>query len=220
MLKHIIAVVAAMLIGNVATAKETFTFIPERTLHIVGGIGGLKALQTADNIITLAERDPSQPIQLFINSPGGEVLTGMQIIAAIDVVKARGVKVQCFVSTIAASMAFHILGACDERYTLRTSLLLWHPAAVMAFGVRIDKKAAKTLYIALDALERALNPRLIKELGISPEVFYMHHEMETFHPGIVLQRAAPNFLKLVDDVQGIKTNLFVPRGANAEDDEE
>lgn len=192
-----------------AAFAETFNFIPDRTVVVNGAIGGA-SLALADKIVALSEKT-EEPIQLFINSPGGEVIMGMQIIGAIDLARARGVTVQCFVSTVAASMGFHILAACSERYALRTSLFLWHPASVFLFG-QVNTQEAKRILTQLKALESALNPRLLKELNISKRVFERYNKMETFHPGTSLMRISPKFLTLVDDVKNAPTPFFnMPR---------
>lgn len=202
--------VLSLLLLTTTTRASTFTFDPARTVSVVGEIGG-EALETADKIVALS-KDTSKPIQLFINSPGGSVPAGMQIMAAMDLAKVRGATIQCFVSALAASMAFHILGACDERYGLRTSLFLWHPASVVGIADGLNYKQANSIAVQLKMLEDALNPRLIKALHISEEQFYFYNDMEALHPGAILTQISPKFVKLVDDVQGYGGPIFSMRG--------
>ena len=69
-------------------------------------------------------------VVIEIDSPGGEVEAGWQLVRAIERSAAH---VVCVVDGEADSMAFVVLQACDERVITERSLLMAHEAAA---GVR------------------------------------------------------------------------------------
>ena len=126
--------------------KPTKLTIPagERTLTVIGPIGA-GAIETAHKIERLSAKS-SDPIYIVINSPGGGVLAGSQLSQAMDIARARDVKVVCAVGSMAASMAFQLLPHCTERYALPNSLLLFHPSRVFVmFGVITAQDSALSL---------------------------------------------------------------------------
>ncbi|MEM4379578.1 MAG: ATP-dependent Clp protease proteolytic subunit [Thermoplasmatales archaeon] len=70
-------------------------------------------------------------LNLYISSPGGSIIAGMQL---INVLKSSGKKVNC-IASIAASMAFVILQACDTRQVMDSSILMQH---VASYGLKGD----------------------------------------------------------------------------------
>lgn len=84
-----------------------------------------------------------------INSNGGSVFGGLDLIKAIeDVKKSKGIHTVCVVDTHAFSMGFIFLqsGACDERYMTERSLLLAHNVSASADGNAEDmEKMAKVV---------------------------------------------------------------------------
>lgn len=163
-----ILVVAFTVISPVAQAKTTKYTVPkgERTLYVIGPVDG-SMLQLANKIERLSA-ESNKDIHIMINSPGGAVVVGLQIIQAIDIARARGVKVVCAVGVLAASMAFQLLPHCSERYAMKRSLLLFHPARAMVRGgitgeqalmigkelARIDGRAAAENEAMMGSLER------------------------------------------------------------------
>jgi hypothetical protein len=100
-------------------------------------------------------------------------------------------------------MAFQILAACDERYTLPFSLLLWHPGRLSSSE---GMTAGDLEYNGeqLRAIERELNQRLIKALGISKKLFYYHYHNETLWFALELNRTAPGFITIVNDFSEVR----------------
>jgi ATP-dependent protease ClpP protease subunit len=114
----------------------------ERTISVIGPIGA-NAIETAHKVERLSAKS-SDPIYIVINSPGGSVFAGSQLTQALDIARARDVKIVCAVGTMAASMAFQLLPHCSERYAMPNSLLLFHPSRVfILFGVLTAKDSAR-----------------------------------------------------------------------------
>jgi hypothetical protein len=75
----------------------------------------------------------SKTINVNIESPGGSVFLGLEIMDKIRELESQGFKVRCTVQNMAASMGFNILQACTERIALNKSVLMSHPAYSNAF---------------------------------------------------------------------------------------
>ncbi|MEZ4614343.1 MAG: ATP-dependent Clp protease proteolytic subunit [Caldilineaceae bacterium] len=92
-------------------------------------------------LLWLASEDPNQPINMYINSPGGSVYAGLAIYDAMQMINAP-------VSTVAvgvtASMGTVLLasGATGRRYALPHATIHMHPASSGAQGYTEDVRIA------------------------------------------------------------------------------
>ncbi len=198
----IVAAFAAFFMSAVAAAKPAvFVADKGRTLYLRGEVGG-NALDMAAQVIGLAEKS-KKPISIVINSPGGSIYVGLQLMSAIDVVQKRGVKVRCFVPVIAASMAFQILSVCDERYTLQYSLLLFHPARAPLMGSytydELEYQGAQ-----LRQLDNKLKNDLAKRIGMPRKEFDYHYQHETLWLAPDLSARTDDFFTIVADFDGVE----------------
>jgi ATP-dependent protease ClpP protease subunit len=112
---------------------------PNRTVYLVGEVSS-NALQIAETITRLGQ-ESKDPIYLVETSPGGSVLLGGQIIAAMESSPAP-VYTVCHV--ICASMAAMIFEYGTKRYVGDRSFLMFHPAAGSAEG-ELDKMVSRLL---------------------------------------------------------------------------
>jgi ATP-dependent protease ClpP protease subunit len=197
--------VSAMFVSSIAlsfSSSKVVRLDEERTVSIVGPVG-VNVIATAEQIIRLADKD-TKPIYVVINSPGGNVHTGILVIQAIRVAQSRGIKIRCVSTVMAASMGFQILAACDERFVLRHTYLLWHP---MRLFTMYPQDADELLYNgnSMKSLEDLLNKDLLSVLQIPTKVFYYHRKHETMWTAEQLKQITPRFIVIVDDVQGIKS---------------
>ena len=100
-------------------------FRKTRTIFLYGRITMETAYQVGNCLKYLDYVDPSVPITLEINSPGGEVSSGLAI---IDTVRCIQAPVRAVVCGIAASMAALIAACCTKgmRYMLPHSTIMIH----------------------------------------------------------------------------------------------
>lgn len=156
MLKYILASICLLSFGSTKALDEI-------TLKIEGEINEMVALNVQG---VLAQKQPGQQLRVFINSPGGEVFAGLNIIRQIrDVGGAI-----CEVQDLAASMAFIIFesSACTERYVEPASILMTHSGQTMAQGSSSDlKKAAKIM----DTIDAAIAEIVAPNLSLSVEAY-------------------------------------------------
>jgi ATP-dependent protease ClpP protease subunit len=187
--------------------SKTLTLHKDRTVFINGTVSGA-ILNQANEVYQLAIKS-SDPIYFVINSPGGSVFAGLQMLTAIKAAQSRGVKFHCLTALMAASMAFQFLAACDFRYAFENSLLLFHPMAIDGESVRLTADEMDYTSEQMRALEKPLVRALLNALNISATLFYKHYNRETLWTAYSLLEVSPNFLTVVDDAEGLPV-LFSP----------
>jgi len=186
------------------TQARSIELNPKRTVVVKGVIDG-RAIGTASLIEKLADGS-GQPIYLVINSPGGSVIAGAQIISAMNLAKARGHKFICLVPMLAASMGFQIFVHCDQRYALENSLLLFHPMSVELNGSQ-DSEHLLYYSLRLRAWEKPFIRDLMNTLKINADVFLYHYRNQTMWFASEFGELSPKFVKIVEDVRGF-SGLF------------
>jgi ATP-dependent protease ClpP protease subunit len=118
--------------------RKVLVVDPSRTIHVFGEITGdttddgrtSPGPVIADKIRALDDSGKS-PIYLVINSPGGSVLGGAQIITAMQDVKSP---VYAICIQLCASMAFMIHQYAKERYMTDRAILMSHQASMGVQG--------------------------------------------------------------------------------------
>lgn len=190
---------------------STFNPDPARTLILEGEVGR-NAVQLADQMLDMANAS-NDDIYMIINSPGGSVLSGMQLLTAMQIAEARGIHIRCMVTQLAASMAFITYAQCTDRYAFANSLLLWHP---MRSGTEkgVTEEEARAMAEDMARLSKPLILLQWKALDISWKTFYKHYKLETLWVASALKELTPNFMTIVSDVEGVPNILHPGRGSN------
>jgi len=181
---------------------DTLVVKTSRTLLIGGPIDS----SIVGGAVMLLSLEGTGPIYFIINSPGGKVFAGLQLISAMKILKYRGIEIHCMVSGMAASMAFQIFNECTHRYALSNSLLSWHPIRA-SVEKALTPKVAMQLAEDMERYEKGMVDALKDQLRISDQEFDKHYYNETLHLGEGLKQLAPHYLTIVKDVRGIK-NIF------------
>ncbi len=103
-------------------------FLRERKVFLVGEVTNDSCNELIKQLLYLQAEDPECPITMIINSPGGEVGSGL---AVYDVIRSMTAPVRVLVQGIAASMGGIIFLACDKenRYMLKHSKIMLHDCA-------------------------------------------------------------------------------------------
>lgn len=106
-------------------------------------------------------------IVLYLSSPGGSVIAGQLLIQQINYLQRRGRKVHC-VADFAASMAFAIMQACNDRYVTPSSILMQHQ---MSLGVRGNIFNIRSHMELMESFETDMTRRQASRMGLSEEEF-------------------------------------------------
>jgi len=99
-------------------------------------------------------------LNLYISSPGGSIVAGIQL---INVMRSSGKKINC-VASIAASMAFVILQACDTRQVMESSIVMQHVASYSLEG-QAPNNLSRVKFI--HGMVRQLDEAQAKRIGLS-----------------------------------------------------
>lgn len=141
---------------------ENLSLPDTQTLALIGEVGD-NAASLANDIIRLSQG--SKPIWLLINSPGGSVIDGASIVAAIQSSK---VPVYTVCLQLCASMAFIIHQYGTNRYMLDRAILMAHPASGGVQGTMGQMKSR------LDVLTRYVDKMdnfIAKRAGLTLDQF-------------------------------------------------
>lgn len=179
---------------------------PARTIVIEGVIARGNLDKLGDVLVRVSNVPSPAPVDLIINSPGGEIITGNLFISKMEAAKANGLVIRCFVPHVAASMAFSIYMHCSERYALRNALLLWHRARMYVgglFGAPLTGPQAKYMGEELLKTDSLILRDLFGTIDMSEEEIRYHFENETLHNALLLHEAAPHFVTPFTYIKGL-----------------
>ena len=135
--------------------------LEERIIFITGEINDAVANTVVAELLYLEAKDSTKDIDIYINSPGGSVTSGLAINDTMNIIK-------CDVSTIcigmAASMAAFLLssGKKGKRYALPSSEIMIHQPLGGAQGQASDIKIQAEHILAL---KKKLNSVLAANTG-------------------------------------------------------
>lgn len=184
--KHL-ETVADMGVNETALTSQETPPIPEvSTLNLE--LVGVMDSELIDPMVLQINLLHPKVVNVHINSGGGSVLSGLDLIQALE---QSGAKTICTVDYEAASMAFIFFQTCNERIMTKRSFMMMHEIAVggrmggqpnffknmadalVTMNRAMVEVAAKKLKISADELEKRISGgrelwmgwRLAKELG-------------------------------------------------------
>lgn len=113
-----------------------------------------------------------KPIRLYINSGGGEVLSGFGVVSAIEgsITPVHGI---CL--GYAASMSYNILISCHKRFAFPNSVLLQHDGEI---GVQNSSTKAKQTMKFFDEMEERTKRHVLKYTNMTQEFYDEIHDQE------------------------------------------
>ncbi len=138
--------------------------LKERIIFLGGPISDVLANSVIAQLLFLDSQDPKKDIQLYINSPGGVVTSGLAIYDTMQYVKAD---VSTICIGIAASMGAVLLvaGAAGKRFILPNSEVLLHQVMGGAEGQAVDIDiAARQILKVKDRLNQILAKHTGKDI--------------------------------------------------------
>ncbi len=109
---------------EVSGIHSDFYFKTNKVIHIDREINK-ELKQSVDKDLLLTLGIPGNMLVL-IDSPGGSISYGDDIIDILNHHRTLGIKIICVVTREASSMAFNILSTCDLRLAVERSTLMFH----------------------------------------------------------------------------------------------
>lgn len=181
--------------------------LKERLVFIVGPVEDQMANLIVAQLLYLESENPDKDIQLYINSPGGTVTSGLSIYDTMQFVN-------CDVSTIcigqAASMGALLLagGTGGKRYALPHSRIMVHQpsAGFQGQATDIDIHAKETM-----ELKRRLNEIMSRHTGQSIDKIEKDLDRDRFMSG----EEAVTY-GLIDHVLEQRTEMAAARKAESD----
>ena len=153
--------------------------LKERVVFLVGPVDDPVANVVVAQLLFLESENPDKDINLYINSPGGNVSSGLAIYDTVQFIKPD---VSTICVGLAASMGALLLagGAKGKRYCLPHSRLMIHQPSGGAYGqaTDIDIHAREIL-----RLRERLNEVLAEHTGQPLEKIAIDTEREQLHGG-------------------------------------
>jgi len=145
-------------------------------------------------LLHLASEDPDKDISLYINSPGGDVYSGLAIYDTIQFIKPD---VQTICCGIAMSMGAFLLagGAKGKRMALPNSKILIHQVSSgfrgQATDIEIHAREIISLRARLDEILAANTGQSVEKVGTDTERDYFMSADEAQEYGIIDQVIRP-----------------------------
>ncbi|MBQ8206123.1 MAG: ATP-dependent Clp protease proteolytic subunit [Bacilli bacterium] len=122
--------------------------LKERIIMLTGEINDVVASNVIAQLLYLSSKEPGKDIQLYINSVGGSITSGMAI---YDTMKYINCDVVTICVGLCASMGAFLLagGSIGKRYALENSEIMIHQPSGGASGVASDIDIAAKRIIKL-----------------------------------------------------------------------
>ncbi|HEX6311936.1 MAG TPA: ATP-dependent Clp protease proteolytic subunit [Acidimicrobiia bacterium] len=130
--------------------------LQDRVVFLTGAIDDAVANLVVAQLVHLESADPDRDIQLYVNSPGGEMTALFAIYDTMQYVKAD-VATTCVGQAASAAAVLLAAGAPGKRYTLPHARVLMHQPHGGVQGQSVDIEiAAREVIAQRDQMVRAL----------------------------------------------------------------
>lgn len=135
-----------------ATSKRELlvTNASGQAIYIRGVISPGFEANAADIVAAIAKADPSRPLEIHFNTPGGSVFEGKEIAAAISNFPGKTI---AHIVSLCASAGTSIAIACDEVLMQRGAFFMIHNAQAVGIGDKTDLRETADL---LEKVERTI----------------------------------------------------------------
>lgn len=173
--------------------------LPSDYIFLKGNISGKTMGPVIDSLskrVLEPATEENKEITIRIDSFGGSVYTGYEILGLMDHAKSLGYTFTCYVDRKAMSMAFIIFASCDRRLSGLYSLLLFHPVRTYYMGP-LTAKTAREIATDLEILTHRVDTFLMERLGLDKKTYTYHNERETLWKTSALKDISPDFLEIV-----------------------
>ena len=133
-------------------------------------------------------------IYLYINSPGGDVMAGLEIVNYIKSLQTREKQVICIAHN-AMSMAFVIFQYCSQRYILYSSTLMQHQMSLGVKGKLYDINSRMSYF---NSLELKINQDQATRLNMTLADFthLIQNDWWLYAEDILLNKAADKIVSI------------------------
>ncbi len=140
--------------------------LASRKIFIEGEINEQTACEFVKQVLHLYQEDPQKPIDVFINSAGGEINSGLLIYDVIQNI--NSIRIICIGKCHSMAALLLASGAKGSRFMLPSSELMLHQPML---GNRVGGNCSslKSISDSLQETKRRINQILAKHTGKSEE---------------------------------------------------
>ncbi len=175
-----LAVLLAVVLGGTASAETPIcstpiTEVPSKPPVQLELLGAVTSSSTSVLVSALKDAKASKApvVILEINSPGGQVYPGFELIRQIE--KMKGTKVVCVADIQAESMAFVILQSCGLRImTKRTALMIHEPYIAGSLEGPLTQTKMRNTIEDSKATSRAFNEYVAHQMKLTYAKYTEH----------------------------------------------
>lgn len=216
--KNITATEADLFVyGEIVQEKSIDWWTGEESQTEVGLMDFKKSLDELGNI---------QKLNIYINSPGGDVFTASTMISMLERQKNKGTKISAYVDGLSASAASFLMFVADNIYLYKNSIVMVHKPMSWAVGNANDmqktidalNKIEDSVMLPMYAQKAKCDEEKIKEL-IDAETWLSASEMEEYFDVILLNEekvavasiSSKLFEKYKNTPEFIKNSLNMPQ---------
>ena len=206
--------------GEIVQEKSVDWWTGEESRTEIGLMDFKKSLDELGNI---------QKLNIYINSPGGDVFTASTMISMLERQKDKGTEINAYVDGLSASAASFLMFVADNIYLYKNSIVMVHKPMSWAVGNANDmqktidalNKIEDSVMIPMYLSKAKCDEVLIKEL-IDAETWLSSTEMQEYFDVTVLNEekvaVASISSKLFDKYKNVPD--FIKNGLNNQIKEE
>ena len=206
--------------GEIVQEKSADWWTGEESQTEIGLMDFKKSLDELGNI---------QKLNIYINSPGGDVFTASTMISMLERQKDKGTEINAYVDGLSASAASFLMFVADNIYLYKNSIVMVHKPMSWAVGNANDmqktidalNKIEDSVMIPMYLSKAKCDEVLIKEL-IDAETWLSSTEMQEYFDVTVLNEekvaVASISSKLFDKYKNVPD--FIKNGLNNQIKEE
>lgn len=154
-----------------ARGSDIFSkLLEKRIIMVTGVVDEQMATLVTSQLLYLESVDAEKDIWMYINSPGGSCIDGLQIIDTMNFIKP---KVGTLVTGLAASMGFALLSSGEKgmRYALPNAQIMAHR---VSSGTRGHIEDMRISFQHSEHVDKVLTRIITKNIGMSEKKYLDH----------------------------------------------
>lgn len=154
-----------MTVAAAAAATRTIHLTRDNFVVYRGEVGGSA---TANFISELFTHQNDSELYVYLATPGGSVVAGMQMVQSLQALENAGVKITC-ISDMAASMGFVLTQYCEHRTATLGSILMQHQ---MSTGAKGPVEQIRTYMRGLNEYGHSIDEHQASRMNLTYEQFH------------------------------------------------
>jgi len=158
------------LIGIIYAASTTITLSSNNFVSLVGPV----TASSVNDVIKMFNSkgvndyiEDNKKINLYINSPGGSVFAGNNLVQYIKTLQDSNIEVNCIAQNF-MSMGFVIMQSCTNRYVMFNSIGMQHQ---MSLGLHGNIENIRTHFSLLDRINNIIIDMEITKIKMDRELY-------------------------------------------------